>query len=87
MGLVLVSPEEDAIGTPVFYPPETSVLHFDKFFPALYQQYDLRFIYGASALASKTRRIEWDADSPVLSDSRLDGIEARVAVGQITPES
>ena len=79
LGLILVSPEEDAIGTPVFYPPETSVLHFDRFFPALYEQYDLRFVYGASALASKTRRIQWDADSPVLSDPRLDGIEARVA--------
>ena len=58
--------------------PPTSVLHFDRFFPALYEQYDLRFVYGASVLASKTRRIEWDADSPVLSDPRLDGIEARV---------
>ena len=87
LGPVLVSPEEDAIGTLVFYPPTTSVLHFDKFFLALYQQYDLRFIYGASALASKTRRIEWDADSTVLTDPRLDGIEARVAVGPITPES
>ena len=86
MGLVLVSPEEDAIGTPVFYPPSTSVLSFNRFFPALYEQYDLRFVYGASALASKTRRIEWDADSPVLSDPRLDGIEARVAVGPTTPD-
>ncbi len=86
LGLVLVSPEEDAIGTPVFYPPSTSVLSFNRFFPALYEQYDLRFVYGASALASKTRRIEWDADSPVLSDPRLDGIEARVAGRPTTPD-
>ena len=79
LGLVLVSPEEDTIGTPVFYPPTTSALYFDRFFPALYEQYDLRFVYGASALASKTRRIEWDADSPVLSDPRLDGIQVRVS--------
>ena len=81
LGLVLVSPADDAIGTPVFYPPATSVLHFDRFFPALYEQYDLRFVYGASALAGKTRRIEWDAESPVLSDPRLEGIRARVIDG------
>ena len=80
LGLVLVNPEEEAIGTPaVVYPPAASVLYFDRFFPALYEQYDLRFVYGASALASKTRRIEWDADSPVLSDPRLDGIQVRVS--------
>lgn len=78
VGLVLVNPEENAIATPVPYPPAKSVLYFDRFFPTLYEQYDLRFVYGASALASKTRRIEWDAESPVLSDSRLHGIQARV---------
>ena len=86
LGLVLVSPEESTIGTPVFYPPATSVLHFDRFFPALYEQYDLRFVYGAPALAGKTRRIEWDADSPVLNDPRLDGIRARVTEGPTPPE-
>ena len=69
----------------MFYPPPTSVLHFDKFFPALYEQYDLRFVYGASALARKTRRIEWDAESPVLSDPRLDGICARVTEEPTSP--
>ena len=55
-----MNPEEEAIGTPaVVYPPAASVLYFDSFFPTLYEQYDLRFVYGASALASKTRRIEW----------------------------
>ena len=42
---------------------------------------------GAPALASKTRRIQWDADSPVLSDSRLYGIDGRVAVEPTTASS
>ena len=87
LGLVLVNPEEEAIGTAAaVYPPAASVLYFDRFLPTLYEQYDLRFVYGAPALASKTRRIEWDADSPVLSDPRLDGIRVRVSAGPTTPD-
>ena len=41
----------------------------------------------APALAGKTRRFRWDADSQVLSDPRLNGIEARVAVEPATAKS
>ena len=80
MGLILVSPEEGTIGTTVdSYPDALSPLDFNRFFPNVYDQYDLRFVYGASALASKTRRLEWDADSPALGDDRLTGFAARVS--------
>src|SRR5206468_3159275 len=61
MALVLVSPAETTMGEAVgTYPPESSPLRFDKFFANIYQQYDLRFVYGAPNLASQTRRLAWD---------------------------
>jgi hypothetical protein len=47
VGLLMVSPEADTLGdTVTAYPPNTSPLHFDRFFDTIYQQYDLRFVYG-----------------------------------------
>ena len=67
IGLLLVNLQEDAITAPVPYPSATSGLYFDGFFPTLYRQYDLRFVYGAAALAPRTRRLQWDPNSPVLA--------------------
>lgn len=46
----------------------TSPIVLEFFFEKLYEQYDLRFVYGAPALASRTRRLEWAPDSPALLD-------------------
>ena len=80
MALVLVSPTDATLGEPIeSYPPATSVLHFSRFFEAIYQQYDLRFVYGAPNLAGSTRRLEWDPESPAFSHECALDITARVA--------
>lgn len=80
MALVLVSPGESTLGEALnTYPPHQSPLHFDQFFQTIYQQYDLRFVYGAPNLAGTTRRLAWDPDSPALSHQCLTGIDPRIA--------
>jgi hypothetical protein len=49
------------------FPLVSSPLAFDRFFEKLYDVYDQRFVYTAPALESRTRRLEWQPDSPVLS--------------------
>ncbi|MGC8488050.1 MAG: hypothetical protein ACP5QO_07490 [Clostridia bacterium] len=46
------------------FPALGSPLRMGDFFPRLYDQYDQRFVYGAPALVSRTRRGEWAPDSP-----------------------
>ena len=68
------------IGEPLTtYPPADSPLRFDKFFESIYQQYDLRFVYAAPNIARKTRRLEWDPDSPALTHRCVAGMTPRVA--------
>lgn len=61
------------------YPPLDSPLGFQDFFDKIYEQYDKRFVYAAPALASATRRMEWDPASPVLNELDLAGIHARLS--------
>lgn len=49
------------------FPEKTSSLRFENFFKNLFAQYDQRFVYAASDLKSKTRRLEWSNASPVFS--------------------
>jgi hypothetical protein len=80
MAVLLVSPGETTLGDALAtYPPDDSPLHFDNFFPNIYQQYDLRFVYGAPNLAAKTRRLAWDPSSPALTHECASGITARIA--------
>ena len=60
------------------YPEDSSPLRFERFFETLYLRYDERFVTSAPDLASRTRRLEWAADSPAFSDLPLD-CAARVA--------
>jgi hypothetical protein len=53
------------------YPPEDSPLLFDRFFAQLYLRYEERFVISAPDLASVTRRLEWERDSPALQGSDL----------------
>ena len=59
------------------YPEDDSVLRIGRFFDTLYLRYDERFVTSAPDLASKTRRLEWAADSPALEIAGLD-YEARL---------
>ena len=70
VALTLVNVEPDRFGE-VFeaYPEPNSALLLDRMFETLYRQYDLRFIYQAPALESRTRRLAWLSDSPALTDS------------------
>ncbi|SEM04182.1 hypothetical protein SAMN05216382_3163 [Sphingomonas palmae] len=54
------------------YPEDDSVLRIERFFDTLYLRYDERFVTSAPDLASKTRRLEWAADSPALNIAGLD---------------
>ena len=63
------------------FPASGSALRFDRFFGALYRQYDERFVYAAPDLKRLTARREWDPASlafgaPMMAD--LD-YEARVS--------
>jgi hypothetical protein len=61
------------------FPGADSKLLLRDFFPKLYAQYDLRYVYAAPALVKKTLRCEWDAESPILKDQRIVGYEPRIA--------
>ncbi len=53
----------------VGYPVPGSVLDYNRMFQRLYAIYDRRFVYDAPALRSRTRREEWDRESPLLTDT------------------
>lgn len=87
MSLVLVSPEDSSLGLRIdAFPPTDSLLHFDQLFFNIYEQYDLRFVYGAPNLARQTRRLAWDPDSPALKHPCMSGFEARIADAGGIPE-
>jgi hypothetical protein len=66
ISLALIEPHGDRAGHIVSgYPPSESPLRLERFFTTLYQQYEERFVYGAPALAGRTRRVIWSADSPL----------------------
>jgi hypothetical protein len=87
MALVLVSPDDSSLGMPIdAFPSQASPLHFDQLFRNIYEQYDLRFVYGAPNLARTTRRLAWDPDSPALQHPCVTGFDARVAAAGGIPE-
>ena len=77
MGLVDTAPAGASMMTA--YPPTESPLHYDRFFPTLLSAYDQRFVYAAPALAARTARVEWDADSPAIKVAHDAGFVPRAA--------
>lgn len=63
VALVVPSGKQQGLVVPTYPPPE-SRLSLAAFFPRLYQQYDLRFVYAAPLLKSVTTRHVWSKDSP-----------------------
>ena len=83
VGLTLVSvgPPADLVGdVHAVYPAADSELNYQRMFEYIYAQYDLRFIYQAPALESKTRRLEWSPESPALAEGHDLDYEARVGI-------
>lgn len=77
--ICLADPRSGFVGTLVGdFPPNDSLLRFEQFFERLYQQYDQRFLYAAPKLSKTTRRIEWDPESPVVTDPRIVGYAPRI---------
>lgn len=80
VALALASCDADTLGEFVpSFPDPQSTLGFHGFFEKLYKAYDSRFVYAAPKLERITRRIEWDADSPILGDSRIVDFSVRIA--------
>lgn len=80
VAISMINPYEPDIGLIVqSFPDSSSALLVDRFFPTLYRQYDLRFVYAAPSLAGTTRRVEWDPESPALADMLERDYEPRVA--------
>lgn len=80
VALSLVNVGDEDLGTlNVEYPPQASPLRFERFMDTLYKQYDLRFVYQAPDLASRTYRIGWDESSPPLQNWRIAEYNARVS--------
>jgi len=80
VALAMVNPYEPDVGSLVrSFPNTDSMLLADRFFPTLYRQYDLRFVYAAPSLAKTTGRIEWDEASSALADIPERDYEPRIA--------
>lgn len=68
VAVLLITAEDVLPGSVVSsYPRADSVLNFATFFPSIYRQYDIRFVYGAPNLRTITRRHFWHPESPALA--------------------
>ncbi len=70
VALALVDMRVGSIGAVVpDFPPADSPINLQHFFATLYRRYDERYVVSAPQLASRTRRLEWSADSPAWSEA------------------
>lgn len=73
--VALVETRPDLVGEPFpHYPGGESALALARFFPTLYNAYDLRYPYTVGAAVPAVRRCEWDADSPAIRSIRESGV-------------
>jgi hypothetical protein len=79
VSLVLASVGKGATGiVDSAYPSHESPLRFERFFERIFEQYDLRFVYGAPALDRITRRLVWDPDSPAFKEQQAKEYDPRL---------
>jgi len=80
VAMTLVEVDAERIGH-IFpdYPEADSPLRLERFFPLIYQQYDLRFVYQAPDLQSLTGRRGWSDDSPALKKWAAKEYDPRMA--------
>jgi hypothetical protein len=82
VALTLVNVDQDNFGTVNSdYPPHGDPLCFDQFLRTIYTQYDLRFVYQAPDLVSRTYRTGWDDSSLALQDWRIAEYQPRLYEG------
>ena len=82
ISLALIETRNDGSGKMLpDFPPRESPLRLEEFFETLYLRYDERFVYSAPDLKSKTARIEWSPDSPILESfpRSVPGYDVRLA--------
>lgn len=86
VALTIASADDESLGTASdAYPAHESALRFERFFETIYRHYDLRFVYQAPELATKTRRRVWAPGSPVATD--WPHAEYAFRTGEDCPES
>lgn len=73
VGLVLVDVDKAPGRILTEYPPAQSPIRLERFFPAIYERYEERFVFAAPSLSKTTRRIEWSRTSPAFSDPEIAG--------------
>ena len=79
ISLALIDTRDGAVGQPLLdFPPPDSPLRLEHFFETLYRRYDERYVYSAPDLKSKTRRLEWSPDSPVLESDICNRLEYEI---------
>ena len=79
ISLAMIGMRDNNIGQPLSdFPPPDSPLRLERFFEALYLRYDERYVYSAPDLKSKTRRIEWSPDSPVLESDMRNSLDYEI---------
>ncbi len=79
VALTLVNADENDLGAIVaHYPTPDSPLRFERFLHTIYTQYDLRFVYQAPELVSRTYRMGWDESSPALQNWQIAEYQARI---------
>ena len=79
ISLAMIGTRDINIGQPLSdFPPPDSPLRLERFFETLYLRYDERYVYSAPDLKSKTRRIEWSPDSPVLESDMCDALDYEI---------
>ena len=82
ISLVMIDTRNENTGQMLLdFPPLESPLRLEEFFENLYLRYDERYVYSAPDLKSKTSRMEWSPDSPILQslpNSNL-GYQVRLA--------
>ena len=79
ISLALLDTRDSAVGHPLTdFPPPGSPLRLEHFFETLYRRYDERYVYSAPDLESKTRRLEWSPDSPVLESEICNRLEYEI---------
>lgn len=79
VALALVHPHGTNVAEVVGdFPLQSSPITFEHFFKKLYDVYDLRFVYSAPALKSKTERLCWVHNSPVIQAAIEAGLNPRI---------
>ena len=77
---------DDTVGEVIdTFPSPDSPVRCDSLFDRIYRQYDLRFVYQAPDLASRTRRHVWSEDSPAID--QWDHPEYRPRVGDLEDDA